>query len=139
MNRPGPAHMERARRLLVYEREAGGAEDFAAAAGQVYDKLHAHLAPLVGASGVEALIARSMKVTHSEFPFLEVPIREGSTKLRECLRAQEPAVAAELATALFATFFALIARFIGDRLTTQALSSAWPTIEETAPRTQTNE
>jgi hypothetical protein len=124
--------MERARRLLAHQGGGGGAEDCAAAAGRVYDKLHAHLAPLVGASGVEALIARSMKLTHSEFPFLEVPIREGSTKLRECLHAQEPALAAESAAALFGTFFALIARFIGERLTTQALRSAWPTIEETA-------
>jgi hypothetical protein len=50
------------------------------------------------------------------------------------LQAQDPAVATESAAALFGTFFALITAFIGERLTTQILRRAWPTIEETAPR-----
>ena len=57
-----------------------------------------------------------------------------STKLRSCLEGQAPAVAMEAAVALFARFFALITTFIGERLTTQALRSAWPHIDETAPR-----
>jgi hypothetical protein len=126
--------MEWARSLLEREGAGGGADECATAAGRVYDKLHAHLDLLIGASGVQALLVRSAKLTHSKFSFLEVSMLESSTKLREALQAQEFAVATESAAALFGTFFTLITTFIGERLTTQALRSAWPTMEETAPR-----
>jgi hypothetical protein len=135
MNRPNPAQLERARRLLAHEGAAGSADECATAAGRVFDKLHAQLAPLVGAAGVHSLFVRSARLVQGEFAFLaEVSIFEfeSSTKLRECLQAQDPAIATEAATALFGTFFALIMTFIGDRLTTQALRRAWPRIEETA-------
>jgi hypothetical protein len=41
-------------------------------------------------------------------------------------------VAGDSAAALFGTFFTLMTTFIGERLTTQVLRSAWPTIEEMA-------
>ena len=129
--RPSPAQLEWARRLLAHEGAAGSADECATAAGRVYDKLHAHLDPLVGADGVHSLFVRSAKLRQGELAFFaEVSIVEGSTKLRECLQAQDPAVAMELAVALFGTFFALITTFIGERLTTEGLRSAWPTIEE---------
>jgi hypothetical protein len=135
VNRPTPAQVERARRLLAHEGAAGSADDCATAAGRLYDKLHAHLAPLVGAAGVQLLFVRSAKLAQGEFARLAgVAILEGSTKLRECLQAQDPAVATESAAALFGTFFALIATFIGEPLTTQVLRGAWPMIEETAPK-----
>jgi hypothetical protein len=125
--------VERARRLLAHEGAAGGADECATAAGRVYDKLDAHLAPLLGSAGVRALLARSAQLTQSDFSFLASAFPENSTKLRECLKAQDPAVATESAAALFGTFFTLITTFIGERLTTQALRSAWPTIEKMAP------
>lgn len=134
MKRPSPAQMERARRLLALEGAAGSADKCATAAGRVYDKLRAHLAPLVGDAGVQLLFVRSGKLAQGEFAWLAgVSILEGSTKLREYLQAQAPAVATESAAALFGTFFALITTFIGERLTLQVLRSAWPTIEEMAP------
>ena len=134
MKLPHPAQIARARQLLAHEAVAGSA-DAMPAAGRVYDKLHAHLAPLVGDAGVELLLVRSAKLAQGEFAWLaEVSILEGSTKLRECLRSQDPAVATESAAALFGTFFTLITTFIGERLTTQVLRRAWPTIDETAPR-----
>jgi hypothetical protein len=128
--------LERARILLVHEGAAGNAGEHATAAGRVYDKLHAHLAPLLGAAGVQALLVRSARLTQREFSFLDVAVVEDSTKLRERLQAQDPAVAPESAAALFATFFALVTTFIGERLTTQALRRAWPTIEEASTETR---
>lgn len=128
--------MARAKRLLAHEGAAGSADERSmTAAGRVYDKLHTHLAPLLGDAGVELLFVRSAKLAQGDFAWLaEVSILEGSTKLRECLKAQEPAVATDSAAALFGTFFALITAFIGERLTTQVLHSAWPTIDDMAPR-----
>jgi hypothetical protein len=119
--------------LLAHETDGAG-EDATTAAGRMYDKLHAHLAPLVGDAGVQVLFVRSAKLTRGEFArFTEAPILDGATKLRECLHARDPAVTAESATLLFGTFFALITTFIGERLTTQVLRRAWPILDETAP------
>ena len=138
VNQASPAQIERARRLLAHEGAAGDVDEAATAAGRVYDKLDAHLAPLLGAAGVQALLARSAKLTQGEFSFLTVAGPDGSKKLRECLRAQDPAVATESAAALFGAFFTLLTTFIGERLTVQALRRAWPQIEEMSPtETQT--
>jgi hypothetical protein len=126
--------MERARRLLAHEGAAGSADGGATtAAGRVYDKLQAHLAPLVGAAGVQSLLVRSAKLAQGFTGLAEVSTFEGSTKVRERLEAQDSAVTTESAASLFATFFALLTTFIGERLTTQVLRSAWPTIEDTPP------
>jgi hypothetical protein len=127
---PSPAQLSTARRLLAQEGADSGADGAAAtAAGRVYDKLHAHLAPLVGSIGVQSLFVRSAKLTPDEFAVLtEVSILEGSTKLRE--HWQGSAVDAEAAAALFANFLSLLTTFIGERLVIQALRSAWPTIED---------
>ena len=135
MNRPSPAQIERARRWLAHEGASDSADACATAAGRVYDQLQAHLAPLVGSAGVHALLVRSVNLQRGEFSFLEVATLEGSTKLRESLQAQDPSVAMEAAAALFGTFFALLTTFIGERLTTQALRRAWPSVEEAAPST----
>jgi hypothetical protein len=130
MTRPSPAQLEGARRLLAHE---GAAESAATAAGRVYDKLTSHLAPLVGKAGVQALFVRSAKLAKGEVDCLvEGSTLDSSTKLRECLQSQDPAIAIEAAAVLFGTFFALLGTFIGERLTIQVLRSAWPTIEEAA-------
>jgi hypothetical protein len=138
VNPASPAQIETARRLLAHEGAAGSADEAAMAAGRVYDKLDANLAPLLGAAGVQALLVRSVKLTQGEFSFLTVAGPDCSAKLSECLRAQDPAVAVESAAVLFGTFFTLITTFIGERLAVQALRRAWPKIEEMAPtETQT--
>ena len=121
--------METARRLLVHEGAAGGAGDSAgAAAGRVYDKLHGHLAPLLGSIGVQSLFVRSAKLTPGAFGSLaQVSMLEGSAKLREHLQAPGAVIDAESAVALFGTFLGLLTTFIGERLVTQVLRSAWPT------------
>ena len=119
-------------RFLALEGAAGTADECATSAGRVFDKLHAQLNPLIGASGVRALLVRSARLVHSEYSFLDVGSLEGAVKLRECLRAQNATDAEGAAVALFGTFIALIATFIGERLTTQALRGAWGTMAETA-------
>ncbi len=132
---PNVAQIALARRLLAAEGGSGAsAEACAAAAGRVYDKLNAQLSPLLSAPGFQALLARSAKLRQGEFGRLaEIGVVASSTSLRACLLALDPVAAAETAEALFGTFFALITSFIGERLTTQALRRAWPTIEEPAP------
>ena len=134
MRRPNPANIARARTLLAHEAAAGsGDQGVTTAPGRVYDKLHARLAPIVGDAGVQLLFVRSAKLVEGEFAWIaEVSILDGSTKLRDALQANDPAIAPESAAMLFGTFFTLITTFIGERLTIQVLRAAWPTLEETA-------
>jgi len=108
--------------LLAHEGAASSQDARAnTAAGRVYDKLQLQMGPLLGVAGVHLLFMRSAKL-------------ESSTKLRERLQAQDPAVATESAAALFGTFLTLSTAFIGERLTTQVLRNAWPTFEKIETR-----
>ena len=113
----------------------GDAESCAAAAGRIYDRLDAHLAPLLGRAGVQALLARSAKLAQTELASLAnvAGATERSTELRARLQSLEPAVAIETAAVLFGTFLELVTTFIGERLTVRVLRSAWPAIEEMPP------
>ena len=122
-----------ARRLLAHEGATGASSDACAtAAGRVYDKLIAQLGPLLGTAGVRALFVRSAKLGLVESAgFAEIAILDSSTTLAAFLRTLDPAVASNAAEALFGTFLSLVTTFIGERLTSQALRRAWPTIEAT--------
>jgi hypothetical protein len=128
--------VERAKRLLANEGNSGrSSAECAAAAWRVYEKLNARVAPLLGPAGVEALFVRSAKLAQAEFVSLaEVATAEGMKKLGACLQALDPADATEVASTLFGTFLDLMTTFIGERLTVLVLRSAWPMIEDTAPR-----
>jgi hypothetical protein len=136
MSRPSATQAERAKRLLASEGAPwSSSEECAAAAWRVYEKLNARLSPLLGSAGVQALFVRSAKLAQAEFPSLaEVATPEGLTRLGPCLQALDLTIAAEAAAALFGTFLELMTTFIGERLTVLVLRSAWPEIEETAPR-----
>ena len=134
MMRANPAQIDMFRRLLAHEAAAAGAHGRATTtAGRVYDKLHTHVATIVGAVGVQSLFTRSAKLVQGEFTsFAEVSDLE-STKLRERLHMQNPPLATESVAALFGTFFTLLTTLIGERLTAQLLRGAWPTFEDMAP------
>ena len=123
-------HLDLADRLLARERTGEGAEEGAAAAIRVYEKLYLSLAPLVGATGFRALFARSVKLTTPEFPFLggfHAGQPEATANgLRLSLQGQAPEAIRDGAVALFGAFFALLATHIGGRLTAQVIMSVWP-------------
>lgn len=133
MKPPSAAQIELARRLLALEAVAAGEDGRGSpAASRVYEKLHAHLSPLVGVAGVDMLFARSAKLAQGELTDLVVGApSEAPTKLRARLQAPEPALAPDSATMLFGTFFTLLTTFIGERLTLQILRRVWPTLDET--------
>lgn len=138
MSRAIPSQMGHARDLLAREGTMASADECATAAGRVHDKLVAHLAPLLGPVGVRALLARSATLVSKDFSFfLDLSMSADSTNLQICIRAQDPADAADSAAALFGTFLTLITAFIGERLTAQVLQRAWPTVAETDPKEKT--
>jgi hypothetical protein len=138
MNRPSAAQRETARRLLLQE-DGGGrsSAERAATAERVYETMVRSLAPLIGALGVGSIFARSVRLASADFPCLAAvtsaqgPADDPGAALRRCLQEQEPDAVAEIATAVFATFFALLTHFIGERLIMQIIGAAWPIFEET--------
>ena len=120
--------------LRVLTRQAGSTADaaaLAAAARRAYDDLARVSAQLIGQVGVDALTRRALHLAQREYPWL-VDTREPEhadgpfTQIIVSLKGQDPAVAAEAAGAVFATFTGLLVTFIGEPLTTRLLRQAWP-------------
>ena len=133
-------HAEAAERMLAQECGSGGTtEERAAAAVRVYETLFRALAPVIGAAGVWALFARSVRLASAEFPCLtEIPMTaapsesnvQGAQPLASCLRQLEPAAVAEVATAVYAAWLGLLAKLIGERLVVQVVKTAFPAMVE---------
>jgi hypothetical protein len=132
------ADVDVALRLLDFEGEnSAGAADRAGAAVRVYEKLAARLEPLIGVAGMRAVLARSAKLTKSEFPCFGTlgavepshdPTSSGE-QLRKCFSELDPAMTSPAAAALYGTLIGLLTSFIGERLVAQVLRSAFPAIE----------
>jgi hypothetical protein len=126
MNTPSDAQRDLVRRFLDLEGGSATRE----AASQVYDKLHAHLALLLGATGVRSLLRRSARLREVEFPELgQVGVVDSGAALATGLASLSAHHANDAAAALFATLLALLSTFIGDRLTREVLRGAWPDLD----------
>lgn len=112
-------------------RRAGSGADaiaIAAEARRIYDDLSRVLGPLISQLGVDALLARALHLTRSEYPSdlpQEDQLVEPFGQFSLWLERQESATATEAAAAIFSTFAALLATLIGEPLTTRYLRKAW--------------
>lgn len=137
MSKPSSAQLELSRRLLA--QEESGETPPAVAVARAYQRLIRHLSPIVGTAGVQALFARSVKLSAVDHPCLSglvgvvskydvsrnhAPQTSPAEELRAYLQRQE-ALSSDSVEMLFAHFCALLAAFIGDRLTAQVLEEAW--------------
>lgn len=124
----------RQRLVRVITRRAGsstGAGAVAAAARLTHDDLTAVLAPLISASGVDALWGRAFDLAQREYPGDEGRGDSGTTdepfaQVSLWLERQGPSAAIDAAAAIFATFAQLLTTLIGEPLTTRYLEKAWP-------------
>lgn len=117
-----------AHRLLT-EEGAGAttAADWAAATERVYKKICLRFAPIIGATAVHALLARSVKLCTAEFPcLLAVPTRKAhdygdAQALLDCLAKLEPGLSHAAAVGVLARFLQLSMQLIGAPLVSQVL------------------
>jgi|SRR5437773_5683743 len=103
----------------------------AAAARRASDELARVLAPVIGRLGIEALATRTVHLVQSEYPWLTAMHHpeeaEGlSSYFSFSLAQQDPAVGAEAAAAVLATFTGLVRRLIGESLVMRLMRQAWP-------------
>lgn len=100
------------------------------AALNLWHQMEAHLTPIVGERGCDALFGRSFQLTATTFPWLSsaerhvddpAPLRA----FRACQEAQDPASGSEASFFLLATFTELLASMIGESLTDRILAPVW--------------
>ena len=143
MARPSEAHVGVAKRLLAQCADASGTGNPGAAAARAYDVLFQSLAPVIGAAGFEALFARSLRQAKAEYGLLTaMPAPDGHPKREDkrgiaqvvgALSTLDPVSSTELATGLFASFYALMTTFIGESLVQQIVKGTFPTVDEPGP------
>jgi hypothetical protein len=129
----------------VLSRHAGAAVDataVAAAASRAYDDLAQVLAPVIGDVGVAAITARALHLATGEHPWLPSSgpgaADTSFTKVIDALKRQDdPAVAAEAATAVFEAILGLLATFIGEHLAARLVPQAWPDAVSSADTEET--
>lgn len=137
MTPPSPALQSTARRLI--EDAAAGDSDpivVALAAEQVFRRLHAHLATLIGVVGFEMLLTRALKLARARLPALsaiEVTPAGTIAGLAEAVGKRTPAEAFEVPVTLLAQFIQLLAAFVGDDLALHLVSEAVQRDDERGP------
>jgi len=124
--------------VLFYE--TGNVDEpaaFAAAAERVFSRLGGRLAGLFGVAGYRALLTRALVLARAEVAGLALVTVDAQAAgdlrgLAEFAAAQgdEPAVAADGFTAIFAHVIDLLTAFIGVQLTVRLVRESWPDIEE---------
>lgn len=134
MTPPSPELQSTARRLI--EDAATDSADAAAitrAAEQVFQRLHDHLAKLIGVLGFRTMLARSLKLAQARLPRLKgIEVDPGGmiAGLSEALRARSPAEALEASATLLSHFLDLLAAFVGDDFASDLVREAVQRDEE---------
>jgi hypothetical protein len=133
MTSPLSGTVEAAIRSALVPDLAGGADPqlAAAALAGLYQALAAHLEPLLGEAGVHAIYGRSVHLATPEVPWIAAAatVQAGTgavDALRGCLEHQAPSAATAGARILLVSFVELLARLIGEGLTTRLMAQAWP-------------
>jgi hypothetical protein len=128
-----PVLVRAARTLVAAEiGEAATSAEVAAGTERACEKLHRHLARVIGDAGMRALFGRSLSLGRREFPWL--PVQDGVSvdqpwrQLCSHLEAQPPEVGLDASVHVIATLVGLVARFIGDGLTLRLLGEVCPAI-----------
>ena len=117
------------RHQLIRTLTAQHPEKVADAAIGLWEQVAAQIISIVGEGGFNALYARSVFLTQSNFPWLEErapPQTEHRfAKLKTSLAGQTPEQASAANNLLLITFTDIVATLIGEQMTNTILRSAW--------------
>ena len=134
---PTEAHRQLAGRLLFDQ--GPGPETTGAAVRRVYAALDGALAPVLGAAGVQALFARSVRLVRQDFAALAALLGREDTapdveRFSASLDQLPRAPGQDAAIALYANLIALLVTFIGEALTEHLVKAAFPALGNTRPK-----
>ncbi|WP_317201702.1 hypothetical protein [Janthinobacterium sp.] len=104
--------------------------DHVARSLRTWERLAAHLSPLIGEAGFCALYGRAMRLVIPQHPWLtpsvsSQPIHILLSTLKENLASIDPVNAGQANSTLLDTFTKLLSGLIGAALTTRLLNTAW--------------
>jgi hypothetical protein len=121
-----------ARRLLVYEANAGkNSERAGSATMRVYEKLRGNLCVLAGVAGFQALASRALTQASSQVPGLSaVQVAadgklHGMSELEPPMKADEDRID-EDGVILISSLLGLLLMFLGEALTMNLVRNVWP-------------
>jgi hypothetical protein len=131
-----PETRELARRLLIYESEAGGSfEPEASPTLRVYVKLQKILGAFAGVAGFQSLATRALALARSEDPrFSHAQVAEDGTlrglseieRQVDLSKGSGAVPPSEAGILLIARLLGLLSIFIGEPLTASLLRVTWP-------------
>jgi hypothetical protein len=121
-----PDFGQAARQLL----DNGTSEQLAERASQACQRLAKHLSALLGETGVELLLKRSLVLASAQFPWLVAGSSHGdaTSQLRGALAPRDAESLVDAFVAVLSTFVGLLERLIGAGLVDRLLAEVWPAV-----------
>jgi hypothetical protein len=129
MSRATPHLRDLAQRLIGAEARGVNRSGEAKTPGAflVCERLRPHLAPLMGSTGFNALLARALAVARGKAAWLNAVALTGNTMgVAEKEGEKAGPDVAEGGLTLISELLALLVAFIGERLTLQMMREVWP-------------
>jgi hypothetical protein len=119
-----------AARRLIAGQPGEGSNQLAARASQECTRFTNHLARLVGQTGAQLLLRRSVVLASPGIPWLAAALTHDDTlsALRDAMEQHEPASITEAFVAVLSAFVGLLERLIGEGLVARQLDDVWPTV-----------
>ena len=134
LTEPGPAHVEKARRLIAScNVDTESAPAIAEAMGRICSLIIDRLGPVIGARAAHAFLVRAVHVSKPWSKALAAcPTGEGDADvardLLTCLRGADAKEALGAAISVLGGFIYLLKRFIGEALGERLLHDAFPDV-----------
>ena len=123
-----PEFGQAARTLLA--RDGGSAAELAELATDACETFATHLARLLGDSGIQMLLKRSMLIASRHVPWLPTGAPETTTltELRLAMEQHDTEAITEAFVAFLSAFVGLLERLIGEGLVDRLLGEVWPSV-----------
>jgi hypothetical protein len=124
-----PDFGQAARRLIAGQPD-DGSNEVAARASRECARFTNHLARLVGHTGAQLLLRRSVVLASPQVPWLAAALTADDmvAALRDAMAQQDPESITEAFVAVLSAFVALLERLIGEGLVARQLDDVWPTV-----------
>lgn len=120
----------KAARRLVAGELGDSSNQVAERAAQACAGFTHHLARLVGSTGAQLLLRRSIALASPQIPWLAAALAPDDTvsALRGAMEQQDPASIREAFVVVLTAFVDLLERLIGEALVARQLDDVWPTV-----------
>ncbi|HTL32800.1 MAG TPA: hypothetical protein VL326_06735 [Kofleriaceae bacterium] len=123
------AFAQSARQIVAAQpAESASAARTAELAAQACERVGNHLARLLGESGVQLLVKRSIVIASAQFPWLTAGDNPQTAvaAMRGAMEQQEPELIGDAFVAVLTAFVGLLERLIGPGLVERLLEEVWP-------------